>query len=61
MHEARVDVVLAGPEHAEEVLPLVRALNELEGITWRPEAMGAALARSRRRRAPARRRRGGPP
>lgn len=49
MH-ATVDVRLAGPEHAEELMPLVRALNELEGVTWKPTVMEDALRRLLRER-----------
>jgi ribosomal protein S18 acetylase RimI-like enzyme len=40
-----VNISVAGIEDEEEILPLMIAFNELEGIPWRPESMTAALRR----------------
>jgi len=39
------ELVLAGAEDEPAITPLMAAFNEAEGITWRPEPMGAALRR----------------
>src|SRR6188472_3137106 len=39
------EFVLAGSEDERELLPLMVAFNEHEGIPWRPEPMTAALRR----------------
>jgi hypothetical protein len=45
MEAKRVEILLAGIEDAQEIIPLMAAFNEGEGIVWRPASMIAALRR----------------
>jgi ribosomal protein S18 acetylase RimI-like enzyme len=45
MEMPSVEITLAGNEHEREIMPLMAAFNQHEGIVWRPESMGAALRR----------------
>lgn len=44
-NEQPVEIVLARGEDEPELLPLMVAFNQAEGIVWRPEVMIAALRR----------------
>lgn len=45
MNAEEVSVRVARGGDEEAIVPLMRSFNEMEGIVWRPESMGAALRR----------------